>query len=436
MSTINPKHKILIVGGGAAGLELATSLGKKLGKPGIAKIVLLDASQTHIWKPLLHEVAAGTLDSSEELEYMAQAHRNHFHFQLGKMQGLNREKQEITVSPTVNDAGEELIPQRTFHYDTLVMAVGSISNTFNIEGVNQHCMFLDKVEEAFKFQKHLVEACIKLHAQHEHNTEQQLSIAIIGGGATGVELSAQLYEVAKVLSIYDLEEGVDKVKITIIEASPRLLAALPENLSIATQKQLVKLGVDLKLNRRVVKITDNSIETKDGEIIPADLKVWAAGIKAPDWFKDLDGLEINRINQLVVTQSLQTVDANIFALGDCAACPWPGGHTENVPPRAQAAHQQAATLHKTLVNRMDNKPAVAYIYRDYGSLVSLGKYTTVGNIMGNLMGTVTIGGFIARMVYLSLYTMHQTALFGYFKTTLLTFSNLFRSTINSRIKLH
>jgi len=436
MSTINPKHKILIVGGGAAGLELATSLGKKLGKPGIAEIVLLDASQTHIWKPLLHEVAAGTLDASEELEYMAQAHRNHFHFRLGKMQGLNREKQEITVSPTLNDAGEELIPQRTFHYDTLVMAVGSISNTFNIEGVNQHCMFLDKVAEAFKFQKHLVEACIKLHAQHEHNNERQLSIAIIGGGATGVELSAQLYEVAKVLSIYDMEEGVDKIKITIIEASPRLLAALPENLSIATQKQLVKLGVDLKLGRRVVKITDNSIETKDGEIIPADLKVWAAGIKAPDWFKDLDGLEINRINQLVVTQSLQTVDANIFALGDCAACPWPGGHTENVPPRAQAAHQQATTLHKTLVNRMDNKPAIAYVYRDYGSLVSLGKYTTVGNIMGNLMGTVTIGGFIARIVYLSLYTMHQTALFGYFKTTLLTFSNLFRSTINSKIKLH
>ena len=435
MDTTNLPHKILIVGGGAAGLELATSLGNKLGKPGIAEIVLLDASQTHIWKPLLHEVAAGTLDASEELEYLAQAHRNHFRFRLGKMEGLNKKTQEITVSSTVNDEGEELIPQRTFHYDTLVMAVGSISNTFNIQGVDQHCMFLDKVAEAFKFQKHLVEACIRLHAQHEHNSEQQLSIAIIGGGATGVELSAQLYEVAKVLAIYDLEEGVDKIKITIIEASPRLLSALPANLSIATQKQLVKLGVDLKLNRRVVKITDKSIETHDGEIIPADLKVWAAGIKAPDWFKNLDGLEINHINQLVVSQSLQTSDANIFALGDCAACPWPG-HKENVPPRAQAAHQQATTLHKTLVNRIDNKPPVDYIYRDYGSLVSLGKYSTVGNIMGNLMGTVSIGGFIARMVYLSLYKMHQTALFGYFKTTMLTLSNLFRSTLYSRIKLH
>ncbi|OQK17198.1 NADH dehydrogenase [Methyloprofundus sedimenti] len=435
MSTTNSLHKILIVGGGAAGLELATSLGKKLGKPGIAEIILLDASQTHIWKPLLHEVAAGTLDASEELEYLAQAHRNHFRFRLGRMVGLNRATQEVTVSPTISDEGEELIPERSFHYDTLVMAVGSISNTFNIQGVEQHCMFLDKAVEAFKFQKHLVKACIKLHAQHENNNEQQLSIAIIGGGATGVELSAQLHEVSRVLAIYDLAEGIDKIKITIIEASPRLLSALPSNLSIATQKQLVKLGVDLKLNRRVVNITDTSIETHDGEIIPADLKVWAAGIKAPDWFKDLDGLEINRINQLVVNQSLQTSDTHIFALGDCAACPWPG-HKENVPPRAQAAHQQATTLHKTLVNRMSNKPPVDYVYRDYGSLVSLGKYSTVGNIMGNLMGTVTIGGFMARVVYLSLYTMHQAALFGYFKTTMLTLSNLFRSTISSRIKLH
>lgn len=434
MSTANPIHKILIVGGGAAGLELATSLGKKLGKPGIAEIILLDASHTHIWKPLLHEVAAGTLDASEELEYLAQAHRNHFRFRLGKMEGLNREKKEITVSPTLSDTGEELIPQRVFNYDTLVMSVGSVSNTFNIEGVDQHCMFIDTITEAFKFQKQLVEAYIRTHAQQENNSDQKLSIAIVGAGATGVELSAQLHEVTKVLAMYGLE-GADDVKITIIEAAPQLLPALPTRLAIATQQQLTKLGIDLKLKRRVVKVTEKSIEIHDGEIIPADLKVWAAGIKAPDWFKNLDGLEINQINQLVVSQSLQTSDDSIFAIGDCAACPWPG-HEENVPPRAQAAHQQATTLHKTLINRLHNKEAVDYIYRDYGSLVSLGQYSTVGNLMGNLMGTVSVGGFIARIVYLSLYKMHQTALYGYFKTAMLTLSNLFRRSIYSRIKLH
>src|SRR5512141_2048521 len=129
----NEKHKIVIVGGGASGLELATKLGRKLGKKGQAEVTLFDAASTHIWKPLLHEVAAGTLDESEQADYLAQGYRNRFRFRLGRMEGLDRAKKEITISPIVSDSGEELIPRRTFGYDTLVMAVGSVSNSFNIK---------------------------------------------------------------------------------------------------------------------------------------------------------------------------------------------------------------------------------------------------------------------------------------------------------------
>lgn len=430
----NEKHKIVIVGGGAAGLELATSLGKKLGKKGLAEITLLDASSTHIWKPLLHEVAAGTLAESEEIEYLAQAHRNHFRFRLGKMEGLNRKKKEIYVSPTLNDNGEELIPKRTFRYDTLVMSVGSVSNTFNIKGVAEHCMFLDTTPQAFKFQKQLVESYIKSHVGKSKARNKPLSIAIIGAGATGVELSAQLHEVTDLLAVYGLDES-SNVKLTIIEAATQLLPALPIKLANATQQQLAKLGIDLKLGRRVVEVTKEGVSTHDGETIAADLKVWAAGIKAPDWMKGLDGLATNNINQLVVDQTLKTSDDNIFAMGDCAACPWPG-HDENVPPRAQAAHQQASALSKSIVNRLKGGGLVNYVYHDYGSLVSLGKYTTVGNLMGNLMGTVSIGGFVARVVYLSLYKMHQVAIHGYFRTAMLTLSNLFRRSAHAKIKMH
>jgi NADH dehydrogenase len=428
----NEKHKIVIVGGGAAGLELATSLGKKLGKKGLAEVMLLDASPTHIWKPLLHEVAAGTLDESEQVEYLAQAHRNHFRFRLGKMEGLNREKKEIYVSPTVSDSGEELIPRRTFNYDTLVMSVGSISNTFNIKGVAEHCLFLDTTAQAFKFQKQLVESYIKSHAGKA--ADKTLSIVIIGAGATGVELSAQLHEVTDLLAVYGLDESSD-VKLTIIEAATQLLPALPSKLANATQQQLVKLGIDLKLGRRVVEVTRDEVHTHDGALVPADLKVWSAGIKAPDWMQDLDSLEINRINQLVVDETLKTSDDDIFAIGDCAACPWPG-HDGNVPPRAQAAHQQASTLSKSIVNRLQGGKLVKYVYLDYGSLVALGKYTTVGNLMGNLMGSVSIGGFIARVVYLSLYKMHQVAIHGYFRAVMLTLSNLFRRSAHAKIKMH
>jgi len=430
----NEKHKIVIVGGGAAGLELATSLGKKLGKSGRAEVTLLDASSTHIWKPLLHEVAAGTLAESEEIEYLAQAHRNHFRFRLGKMEGLNRKKKEIYVSPTLNDNGEELIPKRTFSYDTLVMSVGSVSNTFNIKGVAEHCMFLDTTSQAFKFQKQLVESYIKSHVGESKAGNKPLSIVIIGAGATGVELSAQLHEVTDLLAVYGLDES-SNVKLTIIEAATQLLPALPIKLANATQQQLTKLGIDLKLGRRVIEVTKEGVSTHDGEMIEADLKVWAAGIKAPDWMKELDGLATNNINQLIVDQTLKTNDDNIFAMGDCAACPWPG-HDGNVPPRAQSAHQQASTLSKSIVNRLKGRKLVNYVYHDYGSLVSLGKYTTVGNLMGNLMGTVSIGGFIARVVYLSLYKMHQVAIHGYFRTAMLTLSNLFRRSAHAKIKMH
>jgi NADH dehydrogenase len=428
------KHKIVIVGGGASGLELATKLGRTLGKKDKAEIILLDATSTHIWKPLLHEVAAGTLDESEQIEYLAQAYRNNFRFRLGKMEGLNRSKKEIYVSPTFNDSGEELIPKLTLTYDTLVMAVGSVSNTFNIQGVAEHCMFLDTTTQAFRFQKQLVETYIKNYAGKDSHTGKLLSIVIIGAGATGVELSAQLHEVSNLLAVYGLQES-NKVKLTIIEAATQLLPALPSKLANATQQQLVKLGIDLKLGRRVIEVTKDSVTTHDGEVIPADLKVWAAGIKAPDWMKQLDGLETNHINQLIVDETLKTLDDDIFAMGDCAACVWQG-HKGNVPPRAQAAHQQASTLYKSLSNRLKGKPPVKYAYHDYGSLVSLGQYTTVGNLMGNLMGTVTIGGFIARVVYLSLYKMHQLAIHGYFRTAMLTLSNVFRRSAHATIKLH
>ena len=429
-------QKIVIVGGGAAGLELATYLGRKLGKKKLAEIILIDATTTHIWKPLLHEVAAGTLDESEQVEYLAQAHRNHFRFRLGRMEGLNREKKEIYVSPTFNDKGEELIPCRTFSYTTLVMSIGSVSNTFNIKGVDQHCLFLDTTTQAFKFQKELFESYLKSYIGNDLAQVKPLSIAIVGAGATGVELAAQLHEVTDVLAIYGLKEP-SNVKLTIIEAATQLLPALPDKLANATLQQLVKLGIDLKLGRRVIEVDQQGIKTHDDEFIAADIKVWAAGIKAPDWLKNLDGLETNHINQLIVDNTLKTSDENIFAMGDCAACLWPG-HKGNIPPRAQAAHQQATALGQTIINRVkgNNDALVNFVYYDYGSLVSLGKYTTVGNLMGNLMGSVSIGGFIAKMVYLSLYKMHQIAIHGYYRTALLTLSNLFRRSAYIKIKMH
>ena len=432
--------RIVVVGGGAGGLELATRLGNTLGKKKQAEITLVDASQIHIWKPLLHEVAAGTMDSrDDELAYLAQARTHHFRFVLGRMEGLDRERKQINIAPMTHELGDEIVPGRSLGYDILVIAVGSLCNDFGIPGVAEHCQFLDTTQQAERFQQHLLGSYLRAQAQGGFGGDGVLDIAIVGGGATGIELSAQLHQASQLLNAYGLDsiKSTD-IKLHLIEASNKLLPQLPPRLSEATAQQLREIGVDLRLGEQVVEVTGDGVKTKSGQFIQAEIRVWAAGIKAPDFLRGIAGLETNRINQLVVKRTLQTtLDDDIYALGDCCACPWPEkGPQANVPPRAQSAHQMADQVYANILRRRKGQPQKDYVYTDYGSLVSLGKFSTVGNLMGNLMGTVMIEGAIARLVYLSLYKMHQTALFGPFRVVLLIISNFFRSRLQPKIKLH
>ncbi|MCW2269713.1 NADH dehydrogenase [compost metagenome] len=429
-------HRIVIVGGGAGGLELATRLGKTLGKKGTASVTLVDANLTHIWKPLLHEVAAGSLNSSEdELNYVAQAKWNHFQFQLGRMSGLDRESKQIQLAATLDEEGRELLPARTLGYDTLVIAVGSNTNDFGTEGAAQHCLFLDTRKQAERFHQQLLNHYLRAHAGDQAN--ETISVAIVGAGATGVELAAELHHAAHELAAYGLDRIQPKdMHITLIEAGPRVLPALPERISVPVHKTLEKLGVTVMTNAAVSEVTATELRTSNGDVIPASLKVWAAGIRAPGFLKDIDGLETNRINQLVVRPTLQTtLDDDIFAFGDCAACPQPGSD-RNVPPRAQAAHQQASMLAKSLKARLEGKPLPTYAYRDYGSLVSLSRFSAVGNLMGNLTGSVMLEGWLARMFYVSLYRMHQMALYGTFRTLMLMLGSRIGRGTEPRLKLH
>ncbi|GAB3391774.1 NAD(P)/FAD-dependent oxidoreductase [Azotobacter armeniacus] len=430
-------HRIVIVGGGAGGLELATRLGRILGKRGKAEIILVDDHLTHIWKPLLHEVAAGSLNSSEnELNYIAQAKWNHFEFQIGRFCGLDRAARQIQLAAVSGKGGCELVPARSLNYDTLVIAIGSQTNDFGTQGVAEHCILLDTTEQAKCFHEQLLSHYLSAHALPNDNT--QINIAIVGAGATGVELAAELRNAAQELSAYGLK-GIQpqNMKITLIEAGSRVLPTLPEHLGEAVHRTLERLGITVLLASTVKEVGANGITISDGRGIPASLKVWAAGVKAPEFLKDLDGLESNRTNQLLVRSSLQTtLDDAIFALGDCAACPLSDGSGQNVPPRAQAAHQQAALLARSLTLRLAGKPLPEYRYKDYGSLVSLSRFSAVGNLMGNLIGRVKLEGWLARMFYLSLYRMHQMTLYGFFRTGLLILGEHIGRSTEPRLKLH
>lgn len=426
-------NRIVIVGGGAGGLELATMLGNSLGKSGRASVTLVDGNLTHIWKPLLHEVAAGVMDAAtEELSYAAQAKWNHFSFICGRMAGLDRKRHVIQLAAWKGECSGVETPAVEVGYDTLVIAVGSVGNDFGTPGVAEHCIFLDSVEQAEHLRQNMLERHISQTAQ---GITTPLRIAVVGGGATGVELCAELRDANRKLAHYHQtrKEGLEGLDITLLEAGPRLLPALPEHISTAIKANLQKLGITVKTDTAVKRAEADGLYDGEGNKVAADVMVWAAGVRAPSFLHEIDGLETNRAGQLVVQASLQTTrDPDIFALGDCAACPLGDGSMRIVPALAQAAHQQATLLASNLQRRLEGKPLSDYKFQDKGTLVSLASYNTFGKLFGNW----TIEGRLAHFFYASLYRMHQSALYGPWRTFRMLLGNIIARNTRPLLKLH
>ncbi len=436
-------HRVVIVGGGAGGLELATKLGNTLGKKKIAEIILIDAKKTHVWKPLLHEIAAGSLNpDKDELEYLAQAHWHHFKFRYGRVNEVDSQNKTVSIEPTYDIDGTEIIPLRKIKYDTLVLSVGSTVNDFNIPGAKEFAVALDTQDQAERFHQKLHNSILRAQTQKGSVRPGQLEVVIVGGGATGVELAAELHKATREMTAYGLDRvNPDRdISISLVEASNRLLPALPVKISTSVESELRKLNVKLFLGERVTKVTKDGIETQSGKKIISSLVVWAAGIKAPEFLSHIKGIETNSIHQIKVESTLQsTSNTDIFAFGDCAACPVKPGSDLLVPPRAQAAHQQASMLYKSIKSKVlkPNKALANYVYKDYGSLVNLGRYSTVGNLMGSLLGgSMFVEGLIARLMYLMLYQMHLSALHGVVSVVFRLLGKIISRRTEARVKLH
>ncbi len=417
-------HEIVVVGGGAAGIELTTKLGDTLGRRRQAMVALVERARTHLWKPLLHSVAAGSMDpDAHELDYLAHAHRHHFRYRFGEMVGLDRARKEVHLAATHDDEGREITPVRSFRYDTLVMAVGSVTNDFGTPGAAEFAVPLETAEQASRFNRRLVNACLRANAQEGPVRPGQLHVAIIGAGATGTELAAELHRTVRAVVAYGLDriQPARDIRIVLIEAAPRILPALPERIADATTELLRSLDIDVRAGSKVAEVRADGVVLEGGEVIAAELVVWAAGVKAPDVLRDFGGLETNGANQLLVRPTLQTTgDPAVFAIGDCASCPREEGGPP-VPPRAQAAHQMASHMVKQIGRLLAGRPLEPFRYRDFGSLVSLGKYSTVGSLMGFAVGrSLFVEGLFARMMYRSLYKMHQAALHGSSRVALRT----------------
>ncbi|MEY4417100.1 MAG: hypothetical protein RIQ53_4393 [Pseudomonadota bacterium] len=471
---------LVIVGGGAGGLILASRLGRALGRrSGPERVLLVDRGAFHIWKPTLHEVAAGTLNAHQEgLSYTILARRNHFSFTLGDIESLDAPGRTLTLREVRDADGRTLIPQRTLSFRWLVLAIGSGSNFFGTPGA-EHAYVLEQAQDAERFHHQLLAAFTRA----AFAPDKRLGVAIVGAGATGVELAAELIEAHQELLAGLGSEQRFRLDIRVVEAGPRILGGLPEKISQQATVALQRKQVQVMTGTKVLEIRPDRLVTSAGEL-PADLIVWAAGIKAAE-ANTRFGLATNRAHQFIVDARLRTTADGVHALGDCAACAWPSdapagtgsdGRSDSpsatraalppgsspaatspatppttppappagapparlVPARAQAAHQQASWLAGHLLALMhEREPQGDFVYRDFGSLVSLGDNRGVGNLMGGLAGrNFFVEGLVAKWMYMSLHLNHHRAIVGLGNTVLLALARLLQRRVSGRLKLH
>jgi NADH dehydrogenase len=425
------KPRIVVVGGGAGGAELVTALGRKFGRE-MAKVTLVDCVASHLWKPRLHEVAVGLISPGEDaVPYLALGQANNFRFQMGALTGLDAANKTISIAGIAGADGSDLVGPRNIPYDTLILAIGSEVNNFHIEGVNEYCHMLDSARQAEAFHRRLLERAIQL----SEGARGDLRIGIVGAGATGVELAVELYHAIDAMQRFGGLLGSGRLAITLVEMAPRVLANSQPRTSVFAERALSRLGVTVRLNASVTRVTAEALVLKGGEEIPCDLKVWASGITGLSVAGQL-GFQVNKNRQILCDSFLRCEDVEgIYALGDCAAVLDPKTGNQ-LPATAQVAHQQAAYLVKVIASSHQGGSVAPFKYRPMGSLVSLGPQSAAAELPAPKRRFITFSGALPKFFYDSLQFLHRAALLGRVHAVALALADLLRKTTTPPVKLH
>ena len=439
-------RRIAIVGGGAGGLELAIRLARATAPTRRAEVTLIDCNLSHIWKPRWHELAVGLLVAAEEeADYAVQAMRHGFAFELGEVLGIDLERREIEVSAVSFPSDDvvasqregDLLPPRTLTYDIAVLAMGSIVNDFSTPGVREHAYMLDTAQASERLHRAILAQATRVKA----GLSPAMHVLIVGAGTTGVEFAAELQTAVRTLASYRSLIAPEQLTVTLVEAADRALPGSPQSLSHYAARILQAHDVDLRLRTKVTAITSSSATLATGECVETDLVVWTSGIKAGRLATDLAGVRRKPGGRIEVDSALRIVGDDgeprhdVYGVGDCVAVP-SGSSGEPVVATAQAAHQQAQHLARSLCRQLRGGAALPFRYRDKGTLVSLGEDATAGEFPSHGRGDgLRITGRPARLAYAGLYRAHLAELLGLRSAAAVSLSALIRRSARPSVKL-
>ena len=429
--------EILIVGGGAGGLELAIRLARSTSRGRRARITLADPSPGHLWKPRLHEIAVGLLVPSEEQAGFAeQAAAHGFTFVLGTVNALDVRSGLARVGSVPGpDGSGELIPPRTIRFDTVVLATGSTVDDFETPGVFEHCHVLDTPEGAERLHRAIVAQAARVAA----SAQGRLHVAIVGAGTTGVELATELRSATKRMAQYRSLMDPTRLDVTLIEMADRPLPGVATDTSDYARRLLANRHVETRFGAKVTKVERGLLHLAGESTLTADILVWASGVRGRTLEVE-PRPKLEKGNRMRVDASLRlmaedgSVLERVYAMGDCAACFEPG-RDKPVGATAQAAHQQARLLARSLAGQLRGRPPLQFRFRYRGTLVSLGAGKAVGDVPARRK-SFEVTGITARLAYLVLYRAHLVVLFGWWRTGAVTLATLLRRSSTPSVKLH
>jgi NADH:ubiquinone reductase (H+-translocating) len=384
--------RILILGGGFAGLTVAMELERKLGQDPAIEITLVNRENFFLFTPMLHEVAASDLDLTTIVN-PARKMLSRVRFFAGQIESIDIERRSVVVSHGFDHHSH------TLEFDFLVLGLGSVTNLCGIPGLEEHALTMKSLGDSIRLRNHLIAHLEEADSDCCKVKEPRVTFVVAGGGFAGVETVAAINDfVRNALPSYpNLSKGM-LVRVVLVHSGPVLLPELKEELGTYAQRKLDQRKIEIRLNTKVESFSGNMLRLSDGTSIDANTLFWTAGATPNPLVQNIPCEKEH--GRLLVTESLELRNRpNIWALGDCAAVPDSkrGGFH---PPTAQHALREAKVVAHNVVASLRGTEKKRFSFSAIGQLAAIGRRTGVANILG-----INFSGFAAwwlwRTIYLS-----------------------------------